>query len=227
MISFINTSKSFRGPGGQRRIILNRANLRIDARQRVGILAASGSGKTTIARLMGGTLSSDGGVILRSGRLSWPLAFSGGFHPALSAAQNTAMVAGLYNLDPADLTLRVQHFAELGRAFVSPMAELSPGQRNQVAMGISLAVDFDMYLADEFSAVGPPDFQDKVEAALDLRLSRAGLILLTRHAHTIDRLANRVMVLAQGQLIDCADTKEAKLILEIANEMGDSRHVTA
>lgn len=227
MISFINTTKSFPGPDGQRRIILNRANLRIDARQRVGILAESGSGKTTIARLLGGTLSADAGVILRNGRLSWPLAFSGAFHPALSAADNVALVAGLYNLDPADLTLRVEHFTELGRAFAAPLSALSPGQRNQVAMGLSLSVDFDMYVADEFSAVGPPDFQDKVEAALERRLSRAGLILLTRHARTIDRLASRVVVLAQGQLIDCADTYEAKLILEASKEKRERTHVTA
>ena len=223
MISLINVSKSYRTQH-QHVVILHKASMRIEPRQRVGILAKSGSGKTTIGRLLTGVEAPDRGRIIRTRSISWPLGFSGALHPALSCCENVAVAAGLYNLDATELSLRVEHFAELGRGFYAPLGALSPGQRNQLGMALSLSVHFDMYLADEFSAVGTPAFQDKIEAALEGRMTRSGLILLTRHPHTIRRLAKRVFALAGGSLIECASADEASDVLKIYEQEETAGH---
>lgn len=226
MIALVEVAKAY-GSGRGAHVILDGANLRIDPRERVGILAPSGSGKTTIARLLAGIEAPDRGAVLRRMSLSWPLGFSSAFHPALSPAENVALVADLHHLDPEDLVLRAEAFAELGAGYRRPLGALSPGQRNQLGMAVSLSVDFDMYLADEFSAVGNTAFQDKIEAALEARMTRAGLVLLTRHAHTIRRLATRFVALAGARFIECRSADEAADVLKLAEEEAGSTHVAA
>ena len=216
MISFVNVSKYFPGPGRSTHVVLNRANMRVDRGERVGILAPGGAGKTTLARLITGAINPSAGAITRAARISWPMGYSAALHPALTAAQNCVVAARLYNLDPTDLTLRVEHFAQIGGAFVQPVSLLAPAQRLQVAMGLSLSVDFDIYVADEYSTVTSPEFQDKVEAALEARLAGAGLILLTRHRRLIERMTSRTLVLADSKLIECSSPEEAGLILELS-----------
>ena len=219
MITFVNVSKYFHGPRGAPKVVLNRANLRVDPYERVGILAPAGAGKTTIARLLTGAIRPSGGTVTRGARISWPLAYAAALHPALSPQENCHITARLYNLDPIDLALRVDAFAELGAAFSAPVAGLSPADRLRLAIALSLSVSFDVYIADEFPTVAVPGFQDKVEAALETRLATAGLILLTRHTRTIDRLTDRTIALAQGRLIDCTCTEEASLVLDLAEEI--------
>ena len=96
-----------------------------------------GSGKTTLARIMAGLETPDSGLVIRSGTLSWPIGFSSGFHPMLSAAENVALVARLWNLDRDEYLARVEDFCELGRAFHGPVSDFSPGMRNQLGLALS------------------------------------------------------------------------------------------
>ena len=224
MITLIDLSRHF-GQGAGTKIILDRASLRIETQDRVGILAATGTGKTTVARLLAGLDRANSGNLIRTGSLSWPLGFSSALHPHLSAAENVYLVAGLYNLDPVDLEIRVQAFAELGRAFFGPVGDLAPGLRGQLALGLSLSVDFDMYLADELSAVGPKHFQDKVEAAINARLENSGLILLTRHIRTIERYCTRFVVLIGARFVECEDAAQAQEILTFDQQKEEVPHV--
>lgn len=217
MISLIDTSIHF-GRCASAKIILDRANLRIETRDRVGILARTGSGKTSIARVLAGQTKANSGFVQRTGTISWPLAFSAALHPQLTASQNIRNVAGLYNLDPVDLEVRVQAFSELGRSFYQPVGDLAPGLRGQLAIGLSLSVDFDMYLADELSANGSRDFQDKCESAIRDRLEVAGFVLLTRHIRTIERYCERFVVLSGARLIECNDAAQASEILAFEQE---------
>ena len=53
MLEFYNVSKSF-WTGKTRKVILHKASFRIELGQSVGILAANGTGKTTIINMMAG-----------------------------------------------------------------------------------------------------------------------------------------------------------------------------
>jgi len=215
MINLVNVSRHVTRQR-QTTVLLDRVNLRIDPCDRVGILAASGTGKTTLARLISGREQPDAGVITADETISWPFGFSSAFHPHLSCDENIRLVAGLHFHDPDDLALRVADFAELGDGFRQPVGLISPGERARLAIALSLTMHFDFYLADELSSVGTHAFQDRVEARLEDRLHHSGLILLTRHAHTIDRLATRFVVLARAGLIECQSAAEAADILALA-----------
>lgn len=217
MIAMIDVCRHF----GPDRIVLERANLRVDNTDRVGILAPSGGGKTCVARLLRRLDAPNSGHVSGDARLSWPVGFSAALHPDLSGAENVAMLAGLYNLDPIEFALRAEEFAELGAAMSLPFSALSPGQRSRLTIALSLSVPFDIYLADEFSAIGDRAFQDKCEAALKERLTHSGLILLTRHVRTIARYATRFVVLAGGRFIECTSPSQAQDVLELDQQKED------
>lgn len=212
MISLIDVSRAV-GAARAPKIILDRASLRVEAFEHVGILAPSGSGKTTLARIMAGLETPDSGLVIRSGTLSWPIGFSSSFHPMLSAAENVALIARLWNLDRDDYLARVEDFCELGRAFHGPVADFSPGMRNQLGLALSLCADFDTYLADDMSSVSAPGYRDKCDAALLDRGASSTMIFLSRHARVIKQYAATVYVLCGGQLVLCESAEHADDIL--------------
>ncbi len=214
MISLINVTR-FHGPPKAPRFILNDVSIRFENRERIGILAPSGSGKSTIARIIAGKERPNMGQVISKGQMSWPLGFAAAFHPALSSAQNTSMVAKLWNMDPYDLVTRVEDFAELGSAFYQPISELAPGQRLKTALALSLSTTFDSYLADDMNVSNASAFRAKCDAALQDRLASAGLIMLSRHARLLDQFAKRFFVLAEASLIECDSATQAQDILNL------------
>ena len=77
MIEFNNVSKSF-WTGQRRKVILERASFRVTLGNSLGILAANGTGKTTLINMMAGLEKPDEGDIRRTSRISFPLGFMGG-----------------------------------------------------------------------------------------------------------------------------------------------------
>ena len=72
----------------------------VQAGLKVGVLGPNGAGKSTLLRLIAGTEPPDDGRIHRRGRVSFPLGFSGTFHPGLSGRENLQFLARIYGLDP-------------------------------------------------------------------------------------------------------------------------------
>ncbi len=217
MISLIDVSR-YHGPTTAPHLLLDRINLRIEARARIGILAGSGAGKSTLARIMGGHEKPDEGHVVSTARLSWPIGFSAGFHPALSPAQNTSIVAGLWNLDPVATTMQVEDFADVGDQFHRPIGQIAPGQKTQIAQALSLAVDFETYLADDMNVSANQAFREKCETALSDRLESSGLVILSRHTRMLDQFAKEFFALTRGRLIQCSTALEAKDVLEIIED---------
>ena len=62
MIEFENVSKSF-WTGKQRKVILDRASFRVEPGNSLGILAANGTGKTTVINMMAGLEKPDEGRV--------------------------------------------------------------------------------------------------------------------------------------------------------------------
>lgn len=99
MLEFVNVSKSF-WTGTQRKVILDRANFRMELGDSLGILAPNGTGKTTIINMMAGLEKPDEGEVHRACRVSFPLGFMGGVVNRHSAKENCRCIARLYGLDP-------------------------------------------------------------------------------------------------------------------------------
>jgi capsular polysaccharide transport system ATP-binding protein len=199
MIVFDNVSKIFRARDGLR-TVLRDVSVSFDPDRNYGILGTNGAGKSTLLRLISGASAPTSGRIRRSGRISWPLGFSGGIHGQLSGRENAEFVARIYGENVRRVQAFVADFAELGRYFDMPAETYSSGMRARLAFGLSMAIDFDCYLVDELTAVGDARFNEKCANAFARRRERSRVIMVSHQMATIRRFCDAGAVLDNGRL---------------------------
>ena len=199
MIEFFDVSKGYPLRKSYR-TILDRVSFRFPENKNIGILGSNGAGKSTLLRLIAGSELPDKGRIRRRGRFSWPLGFGGGFNPNLSGEENLRFVARIYGADLRKVTDYVYEFAELGNSLYEPVKTYSNGMRARLAFGLSLAIDFEVYLIDEVMAVGDPKFRQKSRAAFEERRQTASMILVSHDMKTIREYSDVIIILDQYQL---------------------------
>ncbi|MEM9047289.1 MAG: ABC transporter ATP-binding protein [Pseudomonadota bacterium] len=220
MIRFENVTKFFPIRGGYRRII-EHLNLDIPRGRSVGLLGRNGAGKSTVLKMIAGTLDPDEGRIIRQARISWPLGFAGGFHPNLTGAQNVRFVARIYGVDTDALLAYVEDFAELGKFLYEPVITYSSGMRARLAFGVSMGVAFDFYLVDEVTAVGDEDFRRKCQAVFTQRLTKSDVIMVSHSMNMLRQYCTGGIVLEHGKAIYYEDLEEA-IDLHMANMTGQN-----
>ncbi|QYX56873.1 ABC transporter ATP-binding protein [Roseovarius sp. SCSIO 43702] len=175
----------------------------------MALLGRNGAGKSSLLRLVAGTMKPDSGRIRRRGRVSWPVGFQGSFHPDLTGLENTRFVARVYGADTDDVTDFVESFTNLGAHFRLPVRGYSAGMRARLAFATSMAIPFDTYLIDEVTSVGDGAFRRKSEALLKERLGTAGAIVVSHATDLLRRLCISGAVLENGRLFFYARVERA------------------
>lgn len=208
MIRLENLSKSYVA-GGIRRVVADRLNAVFPAGRSVALLGRNGAGKSSLLRMIAGTMRPDAGTVQTAGSISWPVGLSASFHPELSGAQNARFVARIYGVDATELCAFAEAVAGLGPQFRAPFGTYSSGMRARLAFAVSLGVGFDTYLVDEVTAVGDVEFRERSEALLRARLSSAGAIVVSHSMPMLRRLCDCGMVLENGRLRFFADIESA------------------
>ncbi|TWT10685.1 ABC transporter ATP-binding protein [Reyranella sp. CPCC 100927] len=208
MIELERVSKSYRTYEG-RRIVLDDVNSVFPDGVSVGILGANGSGKSTLVRLLSGVEMPDDGRVRRTGRVSFPLGFSGTFHPDLNGLENVRFLARVHQTDEADAIDFVRAFAELDDYFYMPVSTYSSGMRARLAFGACLALDFDTYLIDEVTAVGDARFRARCLAAFGERMERSEVVMVSHDLEAMRAYCDSGAVLRQGSLTMYSTVNEA------------------
>jgi capsular polysaccharide transport system ATP-binding protein len=181
-------------------VVLDGIGITFPPRESVGILGRNGAGKSTLLRIIAGVEMPDAGRVVTTGRVSWPIGFAGGFSPSLSGEENCRFVARIYGEDTDRVVASSRDFAELGAYFRMPVRTYSSGMRARLAFGLSMAIDFDVYLVDEVTAVGDQQFQEKCRRAFDERRERSSVIIVSHNLPTVRDYCTRCAVLRSGKL---------------------------
>ncbi|MFW5740712.1 MAG: ABC transporter ATP-binding protein [Myxococcota bacterium] len=195
-------------------VVLNDITASFPACTNVGILGLNGAGKSTLLRVLSGTEQPDFGQVRRFGRVSWPIGFSGGFNGSLSGVENCEFVARIYGADEDEVVAFAMEFAELGSYFEMPVRTYSSGMRARLAFALSMAIDFDVYLVDEVTAVGDRRFQDKCRAAFEERRDRSSIVLVSHNLATVRSYCSHCAVLREGRLAHYDSVDEAAAVYE-------------
>ncbi len=199
MIEFQNVSKYYKTKTGKK-WVLEQASFVLPPGHNYGILGGNGAGKSTLLRLIAGAEFPDQGNVVRYSSVSFPVGFAGTFHGQLSGRQNASFVARIYGADVAEVCDFVTDFAELGAYFDMPVETYSSGMLAKLAFGVSLAIDFDIYLIDEVTEVGDARFRRKCSEVFYNRMSRSDIVMVSHNSHTIRAYCDRGAILRNGQL---------------------------
>ena len=209
-----NLSKRF----GEK-LILDRLSLSMQSGEFMALLGSSGSGKSTILRLIAGLEHPSSGSISVDGKpVSSPGPDRGmvfqkySLYPWLNAAENVAFGMRLQRIKPAEIRERTAYFLEvvgLSEAADKLPRELSGGMQQRVAIARALATNPSILLLDE--PFGALDLQIR-ESMQDFLLKlwqRTGLtvLLITHDVEEALVLAQRVHVLAPnpGRIVRSID----------------------
>jgi capsular polysaccharide transport system ATP-binding protein len=199
MIELRNVCKVYETSAGPN-CVLDDVSISFNLGKSVGILGRNGAGKSTLLRIIGGAEMPDSGEVIRRGRVSWPIGFAGGFNGSLSGEENCRFVARIYGRDVDMVLDATRDFAEIGAYFNMPVRTYSSGMRARLAFALSMAIDFDIYLVDEVTAVGDKNFQEKCRAAFAERRERSSVIIVSHQTKTLKEYCDRYAVLNRGRL---------------------------
>lgn len=220
MISLEHVTKTYPINHGLR-LVLNDVTLDFPPRTNVGIVGNNGAGKSTLLRIIAGIEAPDQGRVIRHGRVSWPIGFSGGFNGSLSGEENCRFVARIYGESVDGVVGFAKDFAELGEYFQMPVNTYSSGMRARLAFGLSMAIDFDVYLVDEVTAVGDASFQKKCRATFAARRGRSSVIMVSHNLKTIRQYCDSCALLQDGRVVLCPNLDEAERLYGDEGERTD------
>ena len=208
MITLENVGKTYPTRAGRRRV-LHDINLAIGPGERLGILGRNGCGKSTLLRLISGAERPSSGQVVRSARVSWPLAFGGAFQGSLTGLDNLRFICRVYGVDAEERIDFVQDFTELGPYLREPVKRYSSGMRARLSFALSLAVDFDCYLIDEIIAVGDARFHERCHRELFEKRADRSFVIVSHDANLVARHCSRAAVLKDGVLSAFDDVADA------------------
>ncbi|MBL4808250.1 MAG: ATP-binding cassette domain-containing protein, partial [Rhodobacteraceae bacterium] len=195
--------------------ILDRASFKVELGQSLGILAANGTGKTTLMNMMAGLEKPDEGTITRTSRISFPLGFMGGVVNTHSAAENARFIARLYGLDPDYVEAFCRYLSSIDEYFDQPLKIYSSGMRAKFSFSLLLALEFDIYLIDEgMPGSTDAEFNRKAGNVLHDRLTKSSVVIVSHSPHILEKYCNTAAVLRDGILYNFDTLEEAKQLYD-------------
>jgi ATP-binding cassette subfamily B protein len=209
-------------------VVLDGFDLAVPAGQSVALVGATGSGKTSIARLIprfydvqGGTVLVDGVDVrelrLRELRKAVGIVFEDTFLFSDSIAANIAFA------DPQAAPVDIERAARLAGAhdFIAALPDgyattigergysLSGGQRQRLAIARAILADPRVLILDDATSSVDPTKEHEIRAALAEVMAGRTTIVIAHRPATI-ALADRVVLLAGGQVV--ADGTHGQLL---------------
>ncbi len=207
MLAFDRVSKIY-NLKGVRKVILDDLSFVFPENRNVAIMGKNGAGKSTMMRLLAGSEPPTSGHVYRSLRISWPLGFAGGFNGSMTGIENIRFVSRIYGQDTERVITYVKEFAELGPSLRLPIKTYSSGMKARLAFGLSMAINFQVYLIDEITAVGDETFRKKSRAVFQEKLKSSQIIMVSHSAATINEYCDCGLLLNEGGVTFYDDVKE-------------------
>lgn len=191
--------------GVQNQQLLKEVDLKISAGERIGLVGHNGAGKSTLLRVLAGIYPITEGQIAINCNPYGLFSVGQGTNPKASGIDNIYLRCfqmGLSHDEIARLLPPIVRFSELGANIHRPVEQFSAGMQLRLNTAISLSMDADVLLLDEWIGAGDADFRAKIEKRLQVMLKQSRGLVIASHNHMLlQRLCGRVLWLEHGRVI--------------------------
>jgi len=179
--------------------------------QCVGVIGDNGAGKSSLLKLLAGTMQPSAGTVERVGRVTAILELGAGFHPEFSGRDNLyfgGSLIGIGHDEMARLEPEIVAFSELGEALDRPVKTYSSGMTVRLAFALVTAVQPDVLIIDEALAVGDQHFQKKcVERIMAFRDAGCTILFCSHSSYHIRHMCDQAIWLKDGQIAEMGPTE--------------------
>lgn len=222
-IEYINISKTYKDNS-----IIDNFNLKIKQGEFVTIIGSSGSGKTTILKMVNGLIKPNSGTITINNedisskdiielRRSIGYSIQGSIlFPHLTVFQNVSYVLKLLKLDKVLIEEKVNYWLEvvgLDSSYNNRYAsELSGGQQQRVGIARALAASPNIILMDEpFGAVDGITRLQLQEMIKEIhKKTKVTILFVTHDIKEALNLGTKVLIMSNGKIEQYAEPSEVK-----------------
>ena len=225
LVEMTDISISF---GGIRAV--DHASISLHQGEVVGLLGHNGAGKSTLIKILSGAYKRDAGEIRINGEAATinnprdakaygietiyqQLAVADNVDAAANLFLGREMVTSLGTLDDAAMESKAREvMGRLNpnfRRFKEPVKALSGGQRQSVAIARAILFNARILVMDEpTAALGPQETAQVGELIKQLKSEGIGIFLISHDIHDVFDLADRVVVMKNGQVVGEARTTD-------------------
>lgn len=191
---------------GQRPAVVE-LNLEVGAGEVLGLLGPNGAGKTTTVRMLAGLLAPTSGEawvaghsVVREPEKVRPriglVSENPGFYKRLSVRRNLQFFAELYGVRDPQRVEETLSLVGLSERAAEPVATLSKGLRQRLALARALVHDPPVLLLDEPTSGLDPEAAKEVRDLLsELSQEKRAILLCTHNLTEAERLCHRVALL--------------------------------
>ena len=190
--------------GGRRAV--DGVDLAVPAGELAVVMGPNGAGKSLLLCCLAGGLRPTAGRALVAGRpaadasdrLSLLLQDALGL-PALSAPEVARFYAALHPASTGEWSALLDRLGLEDRE--TPLAHCSGGMRRKVELAVALDPAVPVYLLDEPGTALDPGALDALHRVLEARRDAGAAVVLSSHSPLDARLADRLVVLADGRVV--------------------------
>ncbi|MGL4882500.1 MAG: ABC transporter ATP-binding protein, partial [Waterburya sp.] len=181
ILSFIEGK--YRHPA--KKIVLDNIDLTIGCGEKIGIIGANGSGKSTMLKLISGILQPTSGIVKAKGKIAPLIELGAGFDPELAVMDNIILYGVMLGYTQAQMVNRAKYileFAELENYALVPVKGLSSGMTARLGFAIATDVKPDILILDEVLSVGDVSFKNKCKQRMEEFWQDHVTVLLVSHS---------------------------------------------
>ncbi len=197
----------------------------------LGLIGDNGAGKSSLLKLIVGSIQATTGTIKKTGRMTAILELGAGFHPDFTGRENLyfgGSLIGISSGEMAQLEKKILDFSELGEAIDRPVKTYSSGMTIRLAFALVTAVEPDLLIIDEALAVGDQNFQKKCIRRIDEFRQNGCTILFCSHSlYHIRHLCNVALWLDNGGVKAFGGTESVLSSYEVHVRSRDTTNATS
>lgn len=202
MLVFDKVTKSFESKKSVKKVF-DDVTFTFPQGRNIGIIGYPNSGKSTLVKLLNGTIYPTSGKIITDEKISWPLGTKNFIKSELTGRQNVYVIAkilGYNNEQSSEKAELVKNLAELEAEFNEPVKTYSNSSKSKMAVALTLCFDFDTYLIDDSSTL-KENLKDKLEEELQRKLQNGSRIIFATHeAKSTKKLCNYFVIIKNSKL---------------------------
>lgn len=205
--------------------ILDNVSFTISPGDSVAIVSGKPLLRTSLTRLVAGTLNPDSGSVVRSERVVAMIGIARAMGASFTLRQNAYLVGGLMGMTQEELTEKIPgiiKFADLGNYLDRYLRVAPSNARQRLAWSLAMAIDARVYAIDGTLVVGELEFRKKCWTAIDALREEGATFLISSHGGKhYRRFCDRGLYFDQGALIaDTTVSKALALALKSRQEPG-------